>query len=566
MYKIIFIGILIGAVTTFATAQNTDQEIFDISFVKASEDAKTKAGITQFVGNNLLVAWTQTKTMQIKISSYNKGNLNLQGHQEYTLGKGSNPMTFVSLGDNSTYFFYNKYDNKEETTSLYYIEIDANTGKIKGEKGPLLSSKTIIPNAYEKIVLKNNLKNQTHNPYTLEKSEDGTKLAVNFVRSVKSDKKEEIFKDQYFLFDQNLNLIFEKSLDMQLSWKDNVFVEKLKMYVDDTGNIYSVNKSFSSKPTKDTPKGKPTSTTITINKISKNISPVKKLTQVFNYQDIKTIDFYVLNGKTTALGLYSEWPRNMNLETSKRLFSNPNSNKMVSIPKRAKGVYKLNFDSNELEVDFIHAFDPTLYFQYNVDRNFFAKQQKKGTLEFRGIDLDHVLVKEDGSLLLTFENNYQHSSNLIYYVTKNIILLDLDKKHNIKRTAIIPKHQKSLPYGGSKHNGSSYSYLVGKNSICFIYIDHPDNLTLKETDTPSIQVVGKGGYLTVSFYNLTSGKIEKRQLFNTLNYKGENYKNIQPSRLLQYDENSFLLPQHLKNKMNVWAILKIKESPLFSSK
>lgn len=155
-----------------------------------------------------------------------------------------------------------------------------------------------------------------------------------------------------------------------------------------------------------------------------------------------------------------------------------------------------------------------------------TKVEKGKNIELRKFNLDRIILRNDGGVVLIAEQFFLDSSNrrfldsfgdwrtetIYHYNYNDIIVINIDPDGSIRWNATIPKRQYSSEDEGAF---SSYSMLVAKGNLYFIFNDHPRNLYTDNTNKRRLDNFDAGREtVTVLAIVNKKGKMKKHRLFS----------------------------------------------------
>ncbi|PCI97654.1 MAG: hypothetical protein COB15_07290 [Flavobacteriales bacterium] len=435
--------------------------------------------------------------------------------------------------------FYNVWDKPNETEQIFVHEITFASMQVENNR---LVSK--IKGKVQSTMGKDKI--------DIYQSFDYSKYLMVYRRhpKVKSDK---VNKDVIGMtvLDENMKPIWEKEITMPYTEKN---MDNLGYTIDSKGNAYLLarvrteNKEKHLELLKYNNSGTP--------KITRIEAQGKKFPHGITLEEGK-------NGAIYCAGFYGEG-------------------------RSSNGVYVSIIDNNGVITNEQFHDIPLEIINQNVrkgkqDRN----AKKEGTKKEVGIhelDLDHIVVNDDGSFLIVGEvyyvtktsttqargavNNHtgmnRRKTTYVYnYQDMFMAKLTADGKVAwMKKMAKRQKYTKST-YGGGfgfhgittsfKRNGPDLSYIhmtTGDNHY-LLYLDNIKNLDLPLDKYPAVHSSGKGGFLTAYKINDASGDVSKLSLFDLRDVKGIPVYQFNTGRIIQPSDKEILLEVYKKKKQDI---------------
>ncbi len=169
--------------------------------------------------------------------------------------------------------------------------------------------------------------------------------------------------------------------------------------------------------------------------------------------------------------------------------------------------------------EFSDEFTKTFWSERRVKR--YEKDQSKDngktTVGMSHYDLDHIVEKEDGSVILVGESTYTKISNTssgqsITYIYGNIIVINVDPKGNILWSKKIPKSQEKK----NSTVGLGYELAYTKDRLYFLYNDNFKNLAKGWDGAKVYTFRGGDNPVTMAVCDLTNdGEISREQVWTT---------------------------------------------------
>jgi len=360
--------------------------------------------------------------------------------------------SFVYMS-NTIYLFSSTEDKKND-----FVELFAQT----------VNKKTLKPNNDARKIAKIDYSQKGDNSFgdfEFSVSQDNSKILIHYLLPAKKKEKEKI---ALIVMDKDLNLIWEKKCT--LPYSEELF-EDVKYKLDNDGNAYILGLIYKEKVASKR-KGKPN--------FKYQLISYKSNGTVYNEYPIELKDKFItdmqiaLNSKNDIIcaGFYS------NVGT----FS-------------INGSYYMNIDgsSGEITNKNFKEFDLDFITQNMTEREAerTKKKESKGKdVELYEYDLDDLIIRDDGGVILIGEQFYINiftttytnangsmtSTSTTHYYYNDIIVININPEGKIDWAKKIPKYQESVNDGGTY---SSYTKGFLSDKLFFIFNDNPKNLTNK---------------------------------------------------------------------------------------
>ena len=442
MKNILQLSIII--IVLFATSFTTKAQ--DIKIIKG-EEIRSKMQIRHIVGeidDHLFTVFYAKKKFYLR--SYNK-DLSIGKSVEINMKYKDKKLTMHGMVKIMNHIYSLGEFNNKKTHKKYllYQEYSPTSMKIT-KKWTILGE---IP--YQK-------KRRSGN-FSFTYSQNKKRVLVYHYLPYKKGAKQKI---AFSVLDSNMNKIWKTKVS--LPYADNLFAIK-DFEVDDAGNVYIVGKKWKGKA-KDVIKGK----------INFSYVIVKYVEGGDNEQEFK---LSLKNKYITQVKLAMD--NDLNLicagfyTNTKNIYSLGGS-----------FLLKLNHEDGETMAsnykDFSVEFITSLLSKRKQQK---AKKKKGKKVEMPEYDLDALVIRDDGGVLLVGERAYVvshtytdangHSHTSYTYYTRNIIVVNFNPDGTVKWMRRVPKSQSSSsPYY------LSYVSATYQDNIYFIYNDHVDNAKRKK--------------------------------------------------------------------------------------
>ena len=209
-----------------------------------------------------------------------------------------------------------------------------------------------------------------------------------------------------------------------------------------------------------------------------------------------------------------------------------------------------------------------------------AKKEGKGKeIGIYELDLDNIIVNDDGSVLLvgevyyvrtstTYSNGRSRTTYTHYY--EDMFMTKLTAGGKVDWMRKVPKSQyartsgsggfgiTTASFGGRFGADLSYTYMSSGSDHYLLYLDNIKNINLPLNKRPAKHASGKGGFLTAYKINDASGDVSKLSLFDLKNVKGIPVYQFNTGRIINPSANELILELYKKKKQDVLIRINIK--------
>lgn len=426
---------------------------------------------------------------------------------------------------NEFYLICHNYNNKTKNGTMFAYPIDKTTLNFKGIEKKMIDTYQIDDESY----------------YKFDYSNDSTKSLVTF-RCRRKDRKNSINKDiiSFNMFDSNMNVLYAHDIEMPYTESD---MNNLDYEIDSESNIYllisvKINNSVDG----------------IVNSAKENENALRfellKVNQKTN--TIETIELD-LDNKYIFTPILSE-DLNKNI-----VVAGYYSNKKNANSANGAFVFRISYDVEGKVKNIIKSFSEfpkELIEAQKIEKEVkkMEKKDAKNELEVNNLKFNKIIFKQDGSMLLVGEEEYETESSYTDVNGKNritktyhyedIFILKTDASGKILWCTKIDKDQS----GDKKSFLSYYNYSLDNNDN-FIFRDSFIEQELVD-QLPDKKLKNRGTYLA-------NVKIDPNgKLIKTLLYIEEDEDDIRPRQFESVSDN--LIVYHVRSDRKNTRILRIK--------
>ena len=508
----LFYFLLISSFTLYAQPRSKFATVNWGPEIKAGR----KASLNDIIGYDKMGLYTlsndgRTFGGDASLDHYDK-NLNQIQTAELDLreDKKKKTLEFVFMAKNGELFLFSSFINQSLKMNFLFYQT--------------INKKTLKPNNdMKKIAEIPFVKRYRNGEFNFSFSRDSSKVLVFYDLPYE---KEAPKKFGFHVFDDNMNLMWED--EATLPYLDELFTVERRC-VDNQGNVYVLGTEYTDKRVGKR-KGKPNYKyrALIYTKGSKEVQnhPIVLTDRFITDMQIAIMD----NGDIICAGFYSD-------------------HETYTI----KGTYFLKIDGKTKEIVNKSFKEFTIDF---VMQNMTEKEQKKTAkkvskgkdVELYEYDLDEIILREDGGVLLIGEQYYirvvtntytdangaTHTTTTYYYYYNDIIVVNINPSGQIEWAEKIPKRQVSTNDGGFY---SSYSLAIVQNKLYFMFNDNPKNLFYKGVGKLYNYNPRSKESLAVIVGVGMDGKQEKEALFT----QGEAETRIRPKVSEQVSNNQMVI-------------------------
>jgi hypothetical protein len=409
------------------------------------------------------------------VARFSKG-LKLEYSVELDLGKGNKKREYeriVQIKD-KLYLFTSENESATKLNVLYAQQLD------KASLQPAPERVRITQMEYER--------RRNDGGFDFRLSADSSGLLVHYALPYDKGSPE---KFGFLVYDRNLKLRWQKHVT--LPYPDELFkISSIKL--DNQGGVYLMGKLYQEK-VKEQRRGLP-NFEYRLLSCTASGNATKEYTIRLRDKFITDVQFAVKdNGQIVCSGFYSE----KGIYSIKGAF-------FMSLDAATKTT--LNQHLQEFDADFL--------------TEFMSESKAKKGRELYEYDLDDLVLREDGGVVLVAEQYYHYvqtyysgtgasrfMNTVHYYNYNDIIAVNINPNGKIAWARKIPKHQTSVNDGGFF---SSYTLSVINNKLYFLFNDSPKNLDNAPGDR-TVNFSGRSNSVVVLVRLDKEGNLDKAPLF-----------------------------------------------------
>ncbi|UII25452.1 hypothetical protein LVD15_19405 [Fulvivirga maritima] len=477
----------------------------------------------------------------IFIQKFDK-NLKFKSQHEYKDLPRNAAIEWIGEHNGGFYLFYSEWDGSKKLDQLFYREIDFANGTLNKETNKLLA----VPGKISGDMIRKGMRVVVTNKFNFLDSYDGSKLMIQYrkVPEFKSDKKSHDIIGMH-VFGRYFNPIWSKEVTMPYTEK---MMNNLDYSVDKDGNayvlamVYNDETTDSKRSNKDSPNYHIELLTVHANSEGVNKTPISLQDKFINTLNIfEASDDFML-----CAGFYNEGEA---MRDADGIF-------VCKVRKDGQ-----IFDSNtyEISLELINKNLSDRAARKNIKKD--KKEDQKASLS--NLYFDHADLLEDGSIIMvgeqfsanTFTSNINgRSHTYTIYNYNDILATKISPDGQLVWINKIPKRQSDYNNAGSM----SYKYFRQGGRHHFVFLDNIENEDLQGNEVPHI-IGNKGvGLLTDYTIDDATGNMKRVNLFNTEDVNGMRVYQLTPSRVMQPNDDQFIVEVYKKKKEDVLLRVNIK--------
>ena len=425
--------------------------------------------------------------------------------------------------------FYSVYDKPNQTEQMYYRKISFKDGMFVGAGTRILAV------------------NKKISYYSFNSSYDNTKLLIQYRLKAETRNVDKSFDIIGFnMFNEKLDLLWAKEVTMPYTEKK---MDNLDYSVDSQGNAYMLTKVYNDNSTDNVKRGNEEAN------YHLELIKLKSKTAELSISQISLKEKFI-----NDIAIYNSPKDYLICTGTYSIIANTDAVDGVFVFKVNETGKTYDFSSHEIPLEIINQ-----YIGEKAQRKNEKRDEKKGDVQLRNLDLDKIVVEEDGSILLIgerfhIESRTTYSSNgssrtTYYYHYDDMLLTKIDPNGKLLWMKKLPKRQ----VGGAYKGGMSYKFINEKNNYYMLYLDNVKNLNLTVDEAPASHSDGAGGYLTTYQVNKNNGNVNKISVLDTRDVNGMEIYQFAPFRILSVAENKFVLEFYKKGKEDLLIKATLKD-------
>lgn len=433
------------------------------------------------------------------------------------------------------YFFYSSWsgDNKQE--QLYYREIDFNKGEFVGENKLLFKIDG-------KVTQSTDMGQETFfGKFNIHLTPDKTKMLINYRKKPlkRSDKKS---FDTYGINAYGMDMIelWRKELTMPYTERR---MDLLDFTIDKNANAYLLAKVFhdDSNDDKKHKKDEEPNYHLEIFRVNAGSSNIDITKVDFQDKFLKKLMLYSLDDHLICAGFYNKGKSTSSVDGI-----------MLFKVKPDGAIY--DSSSHEIPFEILNEYASRKAKKKN------KKDEEDDEAEFANLDLDKLVIENDGSVVFVGEQYYEVTVNtgksirvIDHYA--DVLISKVDASGKLAWMKRLPKHQ----VGSSGIGGMSYKHFYANDNHYIVYLDNVKNLDLPADEYPAIHTDGAGGYLTSYKVNDATGESAKSSILNVRDLTNISFRNFGVGKIVKAGEDAFIVEVANKEKESVMLKVVMKK-------
>ncbi|SKC72765.1 hypothetical protein [Ohtaekwangia koreensis] len=491
-------------------------------------DAESKYYFT----NNGEILTVKIHKRAITLQKMNAVNLSFQKIKLYDDFPKDFQLEKITEFKDRYYFFYSLWENEEE--QLFCREIDFASCSFKGPGKKVITVKEEISGS---LVRAGMWRMALSDKFDFFFSYDSTSLVIQYrLKPEKRNDSKNYDVIGMHVFDKNLKEKWSNRIKMPYTEKK---MDNLDYSVDSKGNVYIVTRVFNDNTTDEKKRGDDDANYhLEILKVATSSGAITTTKVDVADKFVQTIWLYEsAQGHMICAGFYNTG-KNMDNVDGVILFKFSPDGKLFDL------------NSYEIPVEILNQYASGKTKRKN------DRKDDDDKAEFENLDLQHVEVQKDGSIVLVSEQKYIRThttytngrSNTYYtYHCNDIFITKINASGKLAWMKKLPKRQE----GGAGFGGMSYCYFISDKNHYMIFLDNEKNMDLPLTEVPARHVDGAGGFLTAYKINDASGAVEKVSLLNTRDVNGIEVFQFAPHRIMATDVNTLVFEAYKKKKEDI---------------
>ena len=433
---------------------------------------------------------------------------------------------------NHYYVFYSLW--QDDLEQLYCREIDFAAGSFKGAGKKVITVNEKITGTLVKTGM---WRVATAEKFDFFSSYDSSSLVIQYrLKPEKRNDSKNYDVIGMHVFDKDLKEIWANKVQMPYTEKK---MDNLNYSVDSKGNVYIVTRVFNDNTTDLKKRGEEDANYHL--EILKAAAPSGNITSTkVDIADkfVQTVWLYEsAQGPMICAGFYNKGREINNVDG-------------IILFKLGQDGKVFNTNAYEIPVEVLNQYASGKEKRKN------ERKDDDDRAEFENLILRHVVVNDDGSIILTSEQAYMRthtsymngrSNTYVTYHYNDMLVAKIGATGKLVWMKKLPKRQE----GGAGTGGMSYRYFISKDYHFFMFLDNEKNRELPLTEVPARHVDGAGGFLTAYQVNDKTGEVTKVSLLDTRDVNGMEVFQFAPYRMMATDVNTLVFEAYKKKKEDI---------------